>query len=88
VRFEALVRNPEQSLRAICATLSVPFEHAMLSLQAGRDMKPGLGDPNFSSHLSIDAARANEWKGRYRESSLAVSTRQLMQRLDLGASEA
>ena len=43
VRYESLVRNPEEECMALCAFLDVPYDEAMLRFHEGRTKtKPGL----------------------------------------------
>ncbi len=49
VRYEELVRDPEQQLRAICSFLGIAFEPGMIAYgdaeEAPRPVAAGLGDP-------------------------------------------
>ena len=72
LRYEDLVRNPEQEMRRLCAALSIPYQVSMVrpySDLKGRmtdgihgDSKP-MGDVNFLSHGTIKAELAEKWKG-------------------------
>ena len=44
-RYEDLVRNPEATLRAICADLDTPYSEQMLQFGRPRAALGGLGDP-------------------------------------------
>ncbi len=86
VRFEDLVRDPERTLRGLCARLGIDFDPAMVRPyeQPGGRMADGLhadsrmlGDVKFHQHRSVDAATADRWRERHGEESLGEPTRQL-----------
>lgn len=69
IRYEDLVRAPEQCLRSLCDRLGVPFDEGMLHPYEGDKLTTGLhdesmavGDPNFLMHSGIDATLADAWK--------------------------
>lgn len=69
VHYEALVRDPQGTMEALCAFLDVPFHPAVLTPYEGKRMRDGLqensmaiGDPNFESHRGIEAALGESWR--------------------------
>jgi len=57
-----LLRDPEGTLRALCAALEVPFDPAMLSWPAGRRSSDGVWAPHW--YASVEASTGF---GPYRE---------------------
>lgn len=60
VRYEDLVRAPEQSLRSLCAFIDEPFDPMMLDYDAGRHDLPAWewGAADVRAHTSISSGRA------------------------------
>jgi hypothetical protein len=83
VRFEDLVTFPQRVLPALCGAMGLDFEPRMLS-PANRQVRAGIGDPNFHRHEGIDPDRAAAWRERLTEAQLTPDTRALMQGLGYG----
>ena len=81
VRFEDLVRKPEATIGALCTSIGIEYEPAMLQPAKGQVMNPNLGDPNFHLHGAIDAEPAENWSARYNESQLRPETLHLMRQI-------
>ena len=82
VRFEDLVRRPEDTVRVLCDALGLDLQPAMLeACGARRRMNVDLGDPNFHKHDRIEATTADQWRRFYREDVLTLETRRLMEAL-------
>jgi Sulfotransferase family len=82
VRFEALVRDPQPVMRALCAALGIEPEEGVLRPRTrGRVMNPQLGDPNFHQHDRIDAQPAERWTERFHEHDLSTETLQLLRQI-------
>ncbi len=64
VRYEELVRNPEQVMKGVCEFLGIPFDTQVLAPYDGRRerMLGGLGDPNIMRHTGIEANLGDAWK--------------------------
>jgi hypothetical protein len=64
VRYEDLVLNPEDSLRAICYFLSEPFEPRMLEYhhEAGKEMPDRSLRWHQTSVSPLDTSKVYEWK--------------------------
>jgi thioesterase domain-containing protein len=69
VKYENIVANPEESMKALCAFLQIPFDPAVLQPYEGERMTDGIhktsapiGDPNFKKHDSIDSSLGEVWK--------------------------
>ncbi|GAB4152428.1 MAG: hypothetical protein Fur0021_17200 [Candidatus Promineifilaceae bacterium] len=84
VLYEDLVRQPETTLRRICAFLNLPFHAAVLQPYNGDRMTDGIyahsaqiGDPHFHHHQEIDAALADAWRAVRLSHPLNPQTRQL-----------
>jgi acyl transferase domain-containing protein len=80
VAYEELVRSPESVMRDMCAFLSIPFESAVLEPYQNNRMLAGPGDPDVSTHDTIEAAGAERW----RSIALPHSLRDEAQRLASG----
>lgn len=63
VRFEDLVRKPEQTLAGLCEFLGVSFTEDMLDLNRyrGGDGKPWRGNVDSSTFSRIDPSQADKW---------------------------
>jgi hypothetical protein len=71
MRYEDLVRDPEMTMKSLCAWLCVPFVPAML--QYGRSADPGhaFGDPEgVHRHASAEAAHQDRWRDDLRDPRL------------------
>jgi amino acid adenylation domain-containing protein len=71
LRYEDLVSDPEQAMRALCAHLAIDFQPALLTPYADNRMTSGLhpgsttiGDPAFHTHERIDPSLAGSWRSR------------------------
>ncbi|MCC6793695.1 MAG: SDR family NAD(P)-dependent oxidoreductase [Candidatus Hydrogenedentes bacterium] len=69
IKYEDIVANPEDAMKAMCAFLEVPFDPAVLTPYEGERMTDGIreksmpiGDPNFKKHDSIDSSLGDVWK--------------------------
>lgn len=80
VRFEDVLRAPEQEVRAICAFLDLPYEDAMLSVP---QVKSSF-DPREQTPVGINPSAAGRWaRGALRRSEVYLCeriTREGMQR--------
>jgi pimeloyl-ACP methyl ester carboxylesterase len=70
VRYEDLVRRPEETAETICTFLGIPPDPAVLRPYEGQRMTDGvhdrslaIGDPNFLDHDRIEPELADAWKG-------------------------
>lgn len=64
--FEDIVTEPERTMRRLCPALGLAYEPALLSPYSGHRMVSGgfqIGDPNFSQHRQIVAAKSTAWMG-------------------------
>ena len=84
VHYEELVRQPEATMRRVCAFLGLPFHPAMLRPYEGDRMTDGIyaqslqiGDPRFLEHRGIDASLADAWKNVRLPRPLGPRARQL-----------
>src|SRR5207244_2602928 len=64
-----LVRDPEGSMRALCAFLGIEFDAALLTPYEGQRMLDGvhaqsigINDPNFLQHDRIEASLGAVWR--------------------------
>nr|AAT70108.1 CurM [Lyngbya majuscula] len=69
IRYEDLVKKPQQVLSQLCDFLNVPFEPELLQPYQGDRMTGGvhqkslsISDPNFLKHNTIDESLADKWK--------------------------
>jgi acyl transferase domain-containing protein/pimeloyl-ACP methyl ester carboxylesterase len=69
IRYEQLVRYPEETMRRVCQFLGLPFDPAVLRPYEGLRMTDGvtnlsapLGDVNFHNHREIEADLADAWR--------------------------
>jgi pimeloyl-ACP methyl ester carboxylesterase/aryl carrier-like protein len=67
--YEDLVREPEETMRALCAFLGIGFDPALLTPYEGQRMldgvhaqSVGINDPNFLQHERIEAALGEVWR--------------------------
>ena len=84
VRFEDLVRQPEQTAGDICAFLGIPADPAVLRPYEGERMTDGvhgqslaIGDPNFLHHDRIEPELADAWQTITLPRPLAPAARDL-----------
>ncbi len=67
VHYEELVREPEATMRAVCALLDVPFDAKVLEPYEGDRMREGpkgaraIGDSNMVARGKIDPSLATSW---------------------------
>jgi LPS sulfotransferase NodH len=86
IRFERLVSDPAATVERLCRALGIAVEPAMLEVCGERrTMNVNLGDPNFHKHDRIDPGMADGWRRVFREDSLTLETRRLMEALGIGA---
>lgn len=70
VRYEELVKEPDQVLRAISGFLEVPFEKSVLDLYQGHRITDGIdnsgrmggSDTNCYKFDGVDSSRAEAWR--------------------------
>lgn len=88
VTYEALVTEPEETTRAICAFLDLPYAAAMAHPYADKEerMTDGiysvskmLGDPKFHTHRQVDPTVADRWREQYTEDFIGEPTWRLAQ---------
>jgi len=85
VYFEELVRAPAAVLSALCSTIGIATEPAMLLPDTQQVMNPQLGDPTFHLHERIDPAPTESWMQRYDESQLRAETQRLMRQIGVSS---
>lgn len=90
LRYEDIVTQPEQSIRAVCAFAGVPFEDAMINPYEEMDqrMTDGVdnaskmsGDLKFHLHNAINPEAATRWQRHYTEGILGRQTLELARSL-------
>ncbi len=82
IRFEDLVRDPAETVAALCEGLGIEQEDGMLGvISERRSMNVSLGDPNFHKHDRVDPATADGWRAVFSEDDLTLETRKLMERI-------
>ena len=83
VNFEALVKAPEATSKALCQALGLAFDPAMLQPYAEQStrMTDGVhplarlvGDPKFHTHQAITASVADHWQDEYEADFLSAET--------------
>lgn len=62
VRYEDLVRSPQDTMKQICEFLDIPFEESMTDPYAANRKIAGVGDPDILQHDKVDAKLANTWQ--------------------------
>jgi acyl-CoA synthetase (AMP-forming)/AMP-acid ligase II/LPS sulfotransferase NodH len=81
--FEQLVAAPEESMKAVCQFLDLPYTHNLLEPLADprtrmtdgvRDVSRMIGDPKFHSHRGIEPEAADLWKSHYEHDFLGAPT--------------
>ncbi|MGB6831534.1 MAG: alpha/beta fold hydrolase [Terracidiphilus sp.] len=84
VRYEDLVRTPEEELLRICDFLHIPYEESIVRPYDGARMTDGvhagsapLNDPNFLQHSKIEGDLADRWRSVDLPRPLAERTRRL-----------
>ncbi|CAM2005990.1 sulfotransferase family protein [Acanthopleuribacter pedis] len=79
LRYEDLVRDPENSMGRVCTFLDVPYEEAMVHPYQGDRMTAGIaiGDVNFHNHKTIDAGLADIWQERVPNQPISSESQQL-----------
>jgi amino acid adenylation domain-containing protein len=90
VRYEDLVAQPESTIRALCAFLSIDFDAAMLDINADKkkrmtdvlspEARPA-GDWKFGQYSGFELRRADAWRGSIRVEDLSEATRRVATRL-------
>ncbi|HEX8145061.1 MAG TPA: sulfotransferase [Pyrinomonadaceae bacterium] len=90
LQFEELLREPRRVMERLCEFLGIEFTEAMIEPYRDKErrMTDGIhpeskmhGDMKFHEHQGIDAATAERWKEKSRESELGEITLQLARRL-------
>lgn len=84
VYFEDLVEDPERVMRRLCPALGLAFEPAVLEPYSGHRMVAGgfqVGDPNFTQHKKIVAAKSDDWRNVALPRSLQEPTLEVAQKL-------
>jgi thioesterase domain-containing protein/acyl carrier protein len=88
LRYEDLVREPEQVMRHLCDFLGIAFNPALLTPYAGDRMTDGVydsslsvGDPNFHRHKRIDPDLGGAWREVKLPGRLADETQGLARKL-------
>ena len=80
VKYEDLVRNPDEVIKGICDFLDIPFEEGMLNIYGDTkgkmldgiyDDSKMIGDVKFSTHQRIEPKGADLWKERYQKDFLS-----------------
>ncbi|MDX9972355.1 MAG: beta-ketoacyl synthase N-terminal-like domain-containing protein [FCB group bacterium] len=70
VRYEDMVREPEQAMRSVCAMLGIQYDGAMLHpYEHGKMIEAmsvkgvgSVGDQNFLTHTTIDPTLGEKWR--------------------------
>ena len=71
IKYEDLVTDPEPVMRAVCKTLGLPYEEAMIHPYEGDRMREGakgaraIGDPNMSGRGRIQSELATKWHDNF-----------------------
>ncbi|HEY0607528.1 MAG TPA: amino acid adenylation domain-containing protein [Herpetosiphonaceae bacterium] len=90
VSFEALVRQPGDTMQQLCAFLGLDFDPAMLQpySDSQQRMTDGpyaasrmLGDVKFHEHQRINAATGERWRDSYPEDDLGELSWQMAEQL-------
>ncbi len=81
IRYEDLVREPQQTMRSFCEKADIPFDPDMLEPYKGKKMRDGVhkesrmvGDPRFNQHKGIDPSIAEKWQTLPAKDSLYLDT--------------
>lgn len=69
LRYEDLVRTPEEMMRGVCAFLQIAYDDSLLRPYEGARMLDGInaetvavGDPNFLQHKGIESGLGEAWR--------------------------
>ncbi len=90
IMYEDLVKNPEQVMQGMCATLGLPFHENLLSPYRDLDKKMtngiyydsrSMGDTHFDQKKKIDPNKADDWKGVLEDNFLCEQTWELAEML-------
>ena len=93
IRYEDLVKNPEQVMELMCETLGLPFHENLLHPYQNLDKKMtggiyrtsrSMGDTNFDKKKKIDPKKAEEWKGVFDNNFLCKPTWEMAESLGYG----
>ena len=95
VRYEDIVSDGRPVMEAVCRTLGLPFDEAMLNPYEGDRMREGtkgaraIGDPNMAGYGKIRPELATKWLAGFDPRSVSAATRQYAKRMgyDLDAAE-
>ncbi|MGF1541128.1 MAG: alpha/beta fold hydrolase [Pleurocapsa sp.] len=95
VKYEELVRQPQEVMQGICNFLDITFNPAVLTPYQGDRMTDGvhhnsmsLGDPNFSGRNSIETQLAETWREIKLPHVLGSYTQQIARNLNYQLTEA
>lgn len=69
LRYEDLVRNPEETMARLCEFLQIPWDPALTTPYEGKRMTDGvhphslpISDPNFMRHSGIETDLGDAWR--------------------------
>ncbi|NEP57197.1 MAG: SDR family NAD(P)-dependent oxidoreductase, partial [Symploca sp. SIO2G7] len=89
IRYEDLVKEPEQVLSQLCDFLNIAFEPELLQPYQGDRMTEGvhqnslsISDPNFLKHNTIDESLADKWKTIQLSHQLESDTQRIASQLN------
>jgi len=81
VRYEEIVEDPEKPLRAVCETLGLEFDPAVLDPYDGDRMREGpkggraIGDPNMAGRGRIQPDLATKWLASFDHRTVDAQTK-------------
>jgi amino acid adenylation domain-containing protein len=88
IQFEHLLKQPQETLKGLCASIGIDFDTAMLRPYEKGRMTDGVhresvqvGDYKFAEHKAMRPEVAESWRREYREDSLGERTRALAEEL-------
>jgi len=89
MRYEELVKEPNNILSQLCDFLNIDFDSALLQPYKGDRMTEGvyesslsISDPNFLKHNSVDSSLGDKWKTIQLPHQLGEETRQIAKQLN------
>ena len=86
VQYEEIVEDPRGPLGAICETLGLPFDEAVLDPYQGDRMREGpagaraIGDPNMAGRGKLDKKLASSWLSSFDHRTVDDETKQMASR--------
>ncbi|MFQ5446119.1 MAG: aminotransferase class III-fold pyridoxal phosphate-dependent enzyme, partial [Saprospiraceae bacterium] len=89
ILYEDLITRPEKVMREMCETLGLEFHPGLLNPYEDLDKKMtdgiyqnsrSMGDTNFDQQKSINAQKANDWKGVFDDDFLCSETWELTEK--------